>query len=138
MKKLNLILIGILFLFVCACQPEDAVEPADARDKLIGTYNCEETEAGTLVTTFDIVIRKSTSTTNTTEVLIDNFYNLNNQHTVSATIINNTIKIKQQNVNQFSLSGDGTFNGSNKISLSYRVQPPSDTARNCTAIATKR
>lgn len=133
--------LGALFicfsLLVISCAPEDTPTPTatDERDKIIGTYTCEETENGNSVTTFDISIRKTSTKSDT--VLIDNFYNIGNQYKVIGLYSNNSLRISTQNVSSFGFQGEGTFNGSNKISFTYKATV-GGTANNCTAIATKQ
>jgi len=124
-----------MLLFLASCAPEETPTPADARDKIIGTYSCEETENGSSVTTFDIVLRKSP--TSSDGLLIDNFYNIGNQYATTAAISNDVLSIKQQNVSSIGFIGDGNFNGTNKITFSYKATV-GGTANNCTATATKQ
>jgi hypothetical protein len=138
-KLKNFFLPGVIActLLLASCAPEDTTTPTptDARDKIIGTYSCEENENASSVTTFDITIKKSTTASD--GLLIDNFYNIGNQYSTSATLQNTTLSIKQQNVSSFGIVGDGSFNGSNKITFTYKATA-GGTNNNCTAVATKQ
>jgi len=136
-RKYYRLIILALSVFIISCAPEDSPAPiiTDARDKIIGTYLCEETENGNSVTTFDITIRKTTSKSDT--IWIDNFYNIGNQYKVLGQFSNNSISIRTQNVSSFGFVGEGNFNGTNKISFSYKATV-GGTTNNCTAIATKQ
>jgi hypothetical protein len=139
-SKSNIQKLFFLVIFsslIIACTPDDNATPTptEPRDNLIGIYSCEEVENGTNTTTFDIIVRKNTTTTD--GLLIDNFFNIGSQYTTNATFSNNSINIPQQTVSSFSINGNATFNGSNKLQLTYKVVVGGNIS-NCTAIATKQ
>ena len=136
-RKYYRLIILALSVFIISCAPEDSPAPiiTDARDKIIGTYLCEETENGNSVTTFDITIRKTTSKSDS--IWIDNFYNIGNQYKTGFSFSNSNLKIITPNVSSFGFVGEGNFNGTNKISFSYKATV-GGTTNNCTAIATKQ
>ena len=133
----KLFLLVFFSSLIISCAPDDTATPTptEPRDKVIGTYTCEEIENVTSTTTFDIVVRKNTTTTD--GLLIDNFFNIGSQYTTKATFNSNSISIPQQAVSSFNINGSATFNGSNKLQLNYKVVVGGNIS-NCTATATKQ
>lgn len=133
----QLIIVITSSLLIISCAPEDSATPTptDVRDKIIGTYSCEETENSSNITSFDIYIRKNSATTD--GIIISNFYNIGSQYDVNATLSGSSVSINSQVVNGFRISGSGNFNGTNKINFSYTVQAGGNSS-SCTALATQQ
>ena len=79
MRKLIYILFVFLTLYLVSCQSDknnDPIAPTtgDARDKYVGTWMCNEISQ-VINSSYTIAISKST--TNSSEIIINKFYNLN-------------------------------------------------------------
>jgi len=118
MKSNLLLLIAGLVLTSCDIL---VVEPRyDDRDRITGSYRIEEySQTYNESVRFNIYIRKSGYGYNSTDVIIENFYNAGVD--VRAEIINNKINISRQYVNGYEIEGVGTVIF-NEISLNYRVR----------------
>ncbi|MCU0432295.1 MAG: hypothetical protein MUC87_02440 [Bacteroidia bacterium] len=136
--KRNTFLAGILLLslaLIPACAPEETPDPADERDKFVDAWNCAENSSQAGASNYVLLISKST--TNTSEVLLENFYDLGNQHKARMSVSGNTLTIPQQTLNGSQISGSGTLSGNNTFTLSYSVNNGS-TIDNCTATCTRQ
>jgi hypothetical protein len=124
----------ILAAFVASCQKIDTGSD-DPRDNLLGTWNCKETSQSFGVTNFTIEISKST--TDTTKILIDNFYQLGNSFSVYAKINGMNLTIPSQSVDGNQISGSGTISSNyNTINWTYNVLTGT-TTDHVTAVYTK-
>lgn len=144
MKNLNKHIAFILFFtitsIVTSCVPEETENPTptDERDKFVGAWKCEEASSINGNSTFTIDINKST--TEKSQVIIENFYNYGFNKTAIATVSGNTLTIPSQ-----TFSGTNTLSGSGKLSsdgkkiedLNYTVNDGSSDD-NCTAVLTKQ
>lgn len=106
-----------------SCTPDKAQDPSspspntDARDKYTGSWLCNETSKISGSTSYTISISKST--TNSSEILIDHFYDLQAQ--ARASVSGNNITIPYQQLGSIGFaSGSGVLSstGSN-LSLAY-------------------
>jgi hypothetical protein len=137
MKNLRTLL---LFLSVSAtfglvsCQPDEEPTPADPRDPFVASWTCNENSSQIGASTYTVHINKST--TNTSQVQIENFYNIGFANKANATISGTSITINQQTYNSNQLHGSGTKTGANTISLTYYMDNGS-TIDTCTATLTR-
>lgn len=140
MKKLlylSVILTG-LFMASCASDKEDdpnAPEPTtDPRDKFVAYWNVNENSATAGTNTHTVNIIKST--TNTSEVLINNFSGL--AVSARASINNSILTIPYQQIGSIGFTkGSGTLTNATNISMSYTTTI-STSRDSCTATYTKQ
>ena len=104
-----------LGLFMClvliSCADEEPI--VDYREKYLGTWNVRE-ETGNQVTGNYISVVTS-NPNNTSQIIINNIYNLGATTNISALIANNSLSISQANITGISISGSGTYSGSGFI-----------------------
>lgn len=141
MRNSSFLAIAALSLVIFSCTPDkkdDPVSPStDERDVLVGSWMCSENSKITGTTSYPVSISKSTS--NSSEIIINRFYDITNQN-VRASISGSSINIPYQQLNVVSgfVKGSGSV-GSNKTSLSLAytttVSANQDT---CTAMYTKQ
>jgi len=123
MKKIIFSLSVLSILFIVSCAPDKTDDPlapsptTDVRDKFIGTWQCNENSKVSGNTSYTIAISKST--TNTTEVLIDKFYDLQAQ--ARASVSGNNLSIPYQQLGSIGFaSGSGVLASSAvNLALSY-------------------
>ncbi len=128
-------------LFIVSCKPdkeEDPTSPSpstDARDKYVGHWLCNETSKVSGNTSYTINISKSSSSTS--EILIDHFYDLQAQ--ARAGVSGNSISIPYQQLGTIGFaSGSGNLSSTGtSLSMSYttNIAGNKDT---CTAVCTKQ
>jgi len=118
MKSNVLLLIAGLVLTSCDIL---VVEPRyDDRDRVTGSYRIEEySQTYNESIRFNIYIRKSANTYNSSDIIIENFYNAGMD--VRAEIVNNKIYISRQYVNGYEIEGVGTL-FLNEVTLNYSVR----------------
>lgn len=115
--KVLLLIAGLVFT---SCDML-VVEPRyDDRDRVTGSYRIEEySQTYNESIRFNIYIRKSANAYNSSDVIIENFYNAGVD--VRAEIVNNKIYISRQYVNGYEIEGVGTV-FFNEITLNYKVR----------------
>jgi hypothetical protein len=124
----------LLAAFVASCQKLDSGSD-DVRDNLLGSWSCKETSQSFGITNFVVDISKST--TDTTKIFIDNFYQLGTGTDVYAKINGFSLTIPSQTVDGHQFSGTGTISSNYKtINLTYAVVTGSETDH-ATAVYTK-
>ena len=106
-------------LFMClvliSCTEEDPilVPDVDPKDKFIGTWNVRE-EIGNQVTgNYTSLVTNNPN--NTSQIIINNIYNLGATANISALVANNSLSISQANITGISIFGNGTYSGSGFI-----------------------
>ena len=130
-----------LSLIIISCKPDKTDDPTapspttDARDKYIGSWLCNENSKVSGQTSYTVSISKSTSSSS--EILIDHFYDLQAQ--ARATVASNNISIPYQQLGTIGFaSGSGTLSSSGtNLALTYttNVAGNKDT---CTANCVKQ
>lgn len=132
-RNLALALLPVTF-FVVACQP-DGQEPTDDRDKFVDVWHVVEQSSIIGQTPYDVHI--NLSTTATTEVLMENFYNVGFGFKARAVVSGSNLTLNSQTYNSSQLQGSGSMSGNNTINMSYTVDDGSaiDT---CTAVMTRQ
>ena len=121
-------------LFAVSCQP-DTTEPADDRDKFVDVWHCVEQSSQVGQTNYDIHI--NLSTTNTSQVLMENFYNVGFSFKAVANISGTSLTLNQQTYNASQLQGSGSMSGNNTINMNYTVNDGSS-IDTCTAVLTRQ
>jgi len=118
-----------------SCTKENPLD-TDARDKFVGNWTCNEKVNGTAMSTFTVTISKSVTVTNTTDILMANFYQLGNNFKAIAQVNGNNVTIASQNIDGFTVSGSGSMSGTTTITLNYTADDGSG-AKNITDTYTK-
>jgi hypothetical protein len=98
-----------------SCTEEDPilVPDVDPKDKFIGTWNVRE-EIGNQVTgNYTSLVTNNPN--NTSQIIINNIYNLGATANISALVANNSLSISQANITGISIFGSGTYSGSGFI-----------------------
>jgi hypothetical protein len=90
----------------------------DDRDDFTGNWICQENSSQLGTSSYNVSISKSLS--DSTAILISNFYNLGSSNSAKAIVDGNSITINPQLVDNLNVAGSGTLNGS-QINLSYTV-----------------
>ena len=108
-----------LVAIIASCQKIDTGSD-DVRDNLLGTWSCKENSQVFVVTNYTVEISKST--TDTTRIIMDDFYNLGNNLSVYAKMNGFTLTIPNQTVDGNQISGSGTISANyDKINWTYNV-----------------
>lgn len=131
----------VLGLLVVSCTPDKEDDPTaptpttDSRDKYVGRWLCNETSKVSGNTSYTINISKSSSSTS--EILIDHFYDLQAQ--ARASVSGNNISIPYQQLGSIGFAtGSGNLSSAGtSLSMSYttNVAGNKDT---CTANCSKQ
>lgn len=109
----------VAFTFAVAlssCTTEDL--NFDDRDDFTGNWICQENSSQLGTSSYNVTISKSI--TDSTAILIANFYNLGSGNKAIAIVDGNTFVINPQLVDNLNVAGSGTLTGT-QINLSYTV-----------------
>ena len=90
----------------------------DDRNDFTGSWTCEENSSQLGTSSYSVTISKSAS--DSTAILIANFYNLGSSNKATAIVNGNTFVINPQLVDNLNVAGSGTLSGT-QINLSYTV-----------------
>ena len=130
---------------VTSCNPDDLIPDDDVRSKLVGSWNCEESSEVYGVQHYEVQISEDLS--DSTCVLISNFFDLGPGISASANVDDTNLNIAQQIFQGgFKISGFGVIsNNYTRIDLVYTVEEiPSKTGlksngtESVTAVYTKK
>jgi hypothetical protein len=138
MKKLLYFSIAITGLLITSCasnsKDDDSIEPStDPREKYVAYWNVNENSAVAGTNTHTVNIIKST--TNSNDIIINNFSGLS--VSARASVSNNNLTIPYQTIGGIGYAqGSGTFNGSNSIAFTYTTTI-STSRDSCSATYTK-
>lgn len=139
MKKLLYLSIAITGLLITSCasnnkDEDDSITPStDPREKYVAYWNVNENSAVAGTNTHTVNIIKST--TNSSEIIINNFSGLS--VSARASVSNNNLTIPYQQIGSIGFTqGSGTFNGTNSIAFTYTTTI-STSRDSCTATYTK-
>lgn len=105
----------LAMLSLVACEVTDDPDGTDVRDKYVSTWTC--TESGGLSYPVTITLDES----NSTQILIANFHYLGAAEKAYAIATTNNITIPSQELCANTISGSGTLDNPNKITLKYYV-----------------
>ncbi len=141
MKKIGLFTCLVIGLAVTSCASDKSDDPnapapsTDARDKFVAYWLASENSALAGTNSYTVNIIKSTSNSN--EILINNFYGIP-ATSVRASVNNNiiTIPIQLFGVNNIA-QGTGTLTSATNISLNYTTTVGTN-RDSCTTIYTKQ
>jgi hypothetical protein len=131
---LSMFAVTAVSLFAVSCQPDEA-EPTDNRDKFVDVWHCVEQSSQVGATNYDVHI--NLSTTNTSQVLMENFYNVGFSFKAVANVSGTSLTLNQQTYNASQLQGSGSMSGNNTINMSYTVNDGSS-IDTCTAVLTRQ
>ena len=90
----------------------------DDRDDFTGNWICQETSSQLGSSSYNVSISKSL--TDSTAILIGNFYNLGSSKSAKAIVNGNSFLINAQLVDNLNVAGSGTLSGT-QINLTYTV-----------------
>ena len=123
-KKL-LFVSSLIVLTFYACNPDEEEPFVDPRDNYVGTWLAEETSI--LYPTITFLVHITLNPSNSTEILISNFYHLGNadEDKVSAIATKSSLTIQSQSVCNLTIYGSGSLSG-NTINLTYYVNDGAD------------
>lgn len=138
------ILVAFICTFVYSCKPDDPVDPVpvDPRDKITGSWKCDEVSEVGGSQTFTVNISNHSS--DSTKIWIENIYGLStstNKVSAYAILSNTTLSISIQTVvnDTYIINGNGTISSNFKtINFSYQVNDGSGDLDNVTAVYTKQ
>lgn len=133
------ILLFVLASFLHSCDTdEDINEPtADPRDKFVGAWNCQETSSINKKGSSSYTVNISLNPNNSSQILLENFYQLGFGIKLYAIVANNNATIPEQTTSGFAVKGSGNYNTStDKINWTYYVNDGAD-IDSCTAVYSK-
>lgn len=133
LKKYFLALVPVAF-FALGCQPDEQ-EPVDDRDKFVDVWHVVEQSSQIGTTNYDVHI--NLSTTNTSQVLMENFYNVGFSFKAVANVSGSNLTLNTQTYNASQLQGSGSMSGNNTINMNYTVDDGS-AVDTCTATLTRQ
>ncbi len=133
-RFLSALFVGAVAL--SSCQPDgEEPTPDDIRDPFVDSWTLNENSSQIGQTTYTVHITKST--TNESQVLIENFYNIGFGIKAKADISGSSVTIPQQTYNGSQLNGSGSKTGTNTISLTYYMNNGSS-IDTCTATLSRQ
>lgn len=115
-----LLLPAISLLSACDPDTENDPNPADPREKFLGTWTVQENKKKL---TYEVLITESP--TNSSEVLISNFYNVGIKPFAIITTSTITCPVQSFQSQQITINGAGTYT-SGKIYWTYYVNDGAD------------
>ena len=132
MKKINFLLTLIIFIStisIISCNKDNTdsgPQPIDdPRDKFVGNWTCTEvSQLYPTQTPFTVGI--SLSTSNSTQILISNFYHFGTSEYATGVVLDNSVTLPQQTVCNMSVHGSGTLETPTKITWKYYVNDAAD------------
>ncbi len=131
-NKFTIIALSLSAAFA-SCTTEENPTNFDDRDDFTGNWSCQETGSSSGTSSYTVSISKST--TDSTAILISNFYGLGNSQKAIGIVDGNSLTIPQQTVDNLNvLGGNGTLTGST-INLNYAIS--SGSIDNITATYTR-
>jgi len=141
MKKALLycsILVTLIVVGFYSCKPDSNNDPqpsVDPRDKFIGTWTCHETSHIHGTSAYPVTISYDPS--NTSYVLLANFYMLSDTIKIQGLVTNSTITISNQTTScNCTFNGSGTLTNSTTMNWNYTATDIAD-IDTCTATYNK-
>lgn len=129
MKLKNFYKPGLIALIAIAtaCAPEEKEEdiPTEPRDKYIGSWTCAEKSQVFQQSTYSVSIKKST--TNSSQLLCSNFYQLGADTITLMTLNGTTFTIPSQTVSGQIISGSGTATSDTRINFTFTANDGAQT-----------
>ena len=137
--KISFITVSIFFASCASNKNDDpnSQQPSsDIRDNFIAFWNVIE-NSSTIGGTNSFVVNITKSTTNSNEIILNNFSGLS--ISARASVSNNNITIPYQQIGTVGFTqGSGTLTNANTMSLTYTNTIGATAADNCTAVFTKQ
>ncbi len=99
-----------------SCTTEDL--NFDKRDDYTGNWICQESSSQLGTSSYNVSITKST--TDSTAILISNFYNLGFSKSAKAIVSGNSLTLNAQLVDNLNVAGSGVLSGTH-INMTYTV-----------------
>ncbi|NVO02885.1 MAG: hypothetical protein HXX09_09325 [Bacteroidetes bacterium] len=132
MKKIHFLIFATIILFsvyFVSCNPDDpdgSPQPVtDPRDQYVGNWTCTEvSQLFPTQTPFTVGI--SLSSTNTSQILISNFYHFGTSENAIAVVSDNSVALPQQTVCSMAIHGSGNLETATKITWNYFVNDGAD------------
>lgn len=127
-------LVTILVIGFYSCQPDDNNDPQpveDPRDKFIGVWTCHENSHIHGPSTYPVTISKDPS--NTSYVLLADFYMLGDTIKIQGLVTNSTISVNAQTTCSCTFNGSGTLTNSTTMNWNYTATDFAD-IDTCTAV----
>ena len=113
----------------------DLEDTGDPRDKIVDVWTCIENSQIFKSTTGSYTVEISKDQADSTKLIIENFYNLNREKYIKASLSGKSLAISNQNIEGFIFNGSGTItNNYNKIEWTYKVELPDGDIDNVTAV----
>lgn len=116
MHSFKLLCSGLFLCFVLvSCTDEEPllIQDTDPRDKFIGTWNVREETGNQVTGNYTSVVTSNPN--NTSQIIINNIYNLGATANISALVANNSLSISQASITGISIFGSGSYSGSGFI-----------------------
>jgi hypothetical protein len=125
----------MLVMILPACEFDDVEPDGDIRDKFVGIWRFDESEAKSDLTFYNVQITKDPG--NTSQVLLRNFGNVGNFHSAYGIVTTNRITVTSQTVASIIISGSGTTVSNTRMNWTYSINDGADLI-NYTAVADKQ
>ena len=139
MKKIYYLLFTAAAFAITSCASDDKDEPSpstDIRDNFVAYWNVIE-NSSVIGGANSFVVNITKSTTNSNEIILNNFSGL--PVSARASVSNNNITIPYQQIGTIGFTqGSGTLTNAATISLSYTNTIGASSADICTAVYTKQ
>ena len=120
LKSKFFIAISISFFTITSCSPDKGeTNPTSDRENFVGTWKCQENSSRYGTSTFDIQI--GTDSSNSSNILIENIYNLGFKYKTSAIVNGNSFRIPSQSISGNIIEGSGISQTTNIINMKYLV-----------------
>jgi len=117
--KYALVLLFIISVISCSKTEDPATPGGDVRDKLVGTWVCNEKSKLSGTSSYNITISKST--TSSDGIIIKNFYQQGANASNFASVDGNSITITAPYVGSNTIRGGGTYSSSSNLTFTYTV-----------------
>jgi hypothetical protein len=124
----------MLVMIFPACELDDIDPDGDIRDKFIGTWRFDESEAKSDLTFYTVQITKDPG--NTSQVLLRNFGNVGNASAYGI-VTTNRITVTSQTLASLTISGSGSTVTNTRMNWTYSIIDGADLI-NFTAVADKQ
>ncbi len=139
MKKNLIYFFTLLALttFLYSCDPNDGTDAPDTdpRDKFVGSWICNETSTQNGNSTYNVTV--SLNPSNTSQILLAQFYQMSGGQKVFAIVANNNATVPEQTLTGLTMKGSGNYSTlTNKINWTYYVNDGAD-IDTCTASYSK-
>lgn len=134
-NKLLLMATAIFVLLLPACEIDEDDNGANPRDKFLGTWRFNESEAKSELAFYNVSIVIDPG--NSSQVLLRNFGNVGNFHSAYGIVTTDRITIPSQTVASLTISGSGTLTSNSRMTWTYSINDGADLI-NYTAIAEKQ